>query len=345
MQDFFQWLKKNIVNVILLGILFTGVGLIAYPPLSNWYNSFHHSEAVLGYAENVAEIDPETVEALWNSAAAYNQEVRATGNDWMPGAEKLEKYMRELNIDGSGIMGFIRIQKINVTLPIYHTTEEKVLQHGVGHMSGTSLPVGGAGSHCILSSHRGLPTAMLFTDLDKMVVGDTFTLNILNRTLTYEVDRIRVIEPTDFSELTIIDGEDYCTLFTCTPYGINTHRLLVRGKRVSNAGESRAVPSDAMQYAPALIAPFFAAPILLLGLIWLMLTTSGRSRLRRSRERALSELMSGGGSLLGKDPEEKKDRKRSAVHGNIRSNKKNKKNKKDTVTHKNKAEKEDMKKE
>lgn len=300
MRHFFHWLKQNIVNVILLAVLFTGAALIAYPTVSNWYNSYHHSVAVMGYAENVASMDPKVVEAAWNSATAYNEEVSKTGNDWMPDDDKLRKYMKELNLDGSGIMGFIRIQKIDVTLPIYHTTEEKFLQHGVGHLSGTSLPVGGKSSHCILSSHRGLPTARLFTDLDKMVVGDTFQLNILNRTLNYEVDQIRVIEPTDFSDLVITDGEDYCTLFTCTPYGINTHRLLVRGKRTGSKGGA-AVPSDAMRYSPALIAPFFAAPILLLGLIWLLLTTSSRNAVRRSRERALSQIMKGTGTAVSEN--------------------------------------------
>lgn len=300
MRNFLHWLKKNIVNVILLTAILTGAGLIAYPSVSNWYNSYRHSIAVMGYAENVAALDPELVQDTWNSAIQYNEEVRKTGNDWTPGPEKLEQYMKELNLDDTGIMGYIQIKKINVMLPIYHTTDEKVLQHGVGHLSGTSLPVGGAGSHCVLSSHRGLPSAKLFTDLDKMSIGDTFQLNILNRTLTYEVDQIRIIEPTDFSDLTIIDGEDYCTLFTCTPYGINTHRLLVRGKRTKKSGGSNAVPSDAMQYEPVLIAPFFAAPILLLGLIWLMVTSSSRGALRRSQERALSEIMDGTGTVVSK---------------------------------------------
>ena len=298
MRLFFKWLKQNIVNVILLGAMFTGVGLIAYPSVSDWYNSYLHSVAVLGYAENIASLDPKIVEAAWNSAVLYNEEVCRTGNEWAPGKEKLEKYMRELYLDDKGVMGYIRIQKINVTLPVYHTTDEKVLQHGVGHMSGTSLPVGGIGSHCVLSSHRGLPTARLFTDLDKLSVGDTFQLNILNRTLIYEVDQVRIIEPTDFSALAIQDDKDLCTLFTCTPYGINTHRLLVRGHRINKANGSVEVPSDAMQYEPVLIAPFFASPILLLGLIWLLVTTSNRRRLRRSREKALSEVMKGTGTVI-----------------------------------------------
>ena len=291
MRHFSIWLKKNIVNVILLGILFTGVGLIAYPSVSNWYNSYHHSLAVLGYAENVAELDPELLKQVWESAETYNKEVAKNGNDWMPSEEKIEAYKKELDIDGTGVMGYIQIQKIDVKLPLYHTTDSKVLQYGVGHLSGTSLPVGGESSHCVLSGHRGLPQAKLFTDLDKLVVGDTFQLNILNRTLTYEVDQIRIVEPTDFSDLTIVDGEDYCTLLTCTPYGINTHRMLVRGHRTATKGSGAAVPSDAMQYEPVLIAPFFAAPVLLIALVWMLVTTSGKGKRRRSREKALSEML------------------------------------------------------
>lgn len=311
MRQFFKWLKQNIVNVILLAVLFTGVGLIAYPSVSNWYNSYHHSIAVMGYAQNVSELDPEMVKRVWASAEAYNRKVAQTGNIWVPTEEQIAAYKKELNIDESGIMGYVNISKINVQLPIYHTTDEKVLQNGVGHLSGTSLPIGGESTHAVLSGHRGLPQARLFTDLDKIVVGDTFQLHILNRTLNYEVDQIRVIEPTDFSDLTIIDGEDYCTLFTCTPYGINTHRLLVRGHRVGSTSGNVTVPSDAMRYAPVLIAPFFAAPILLVGLVWLLLTTSSRNRLRRSRERALSEVMEGSGTVLssGKKTEQKRTEK------------------------------------
>ena len=298
MRDFFNWFRQNIINVILLAIMLTGIGLIAYPSVSNWYNSYHHSIAVMEYSQSMAAIDPKVVEAAWNSAILYNEEVRKTGNDWAPGKEKLDKYMKELNLDGKGVMGFIRIQKIDVTLPVYHTTDEKVLQRGVGHMSGTSLPIGGKGTHSVLSSHRGLPAAKLFTELDKIETGDIFQLNILNRTLTYEVDQIRIVEPRDFSALSIEDDKDLCTLFTCTPYGINTHRLLVRGHRIKTGNGSKSVPSDAMQYEPVLIAPFFASPILLLGLIWLMVTTSSRRRLRRSREKALSEVMKGTGTVL-----------------------------------------------
>ena len=279
-------------------VLLTGIGLIAYPTVSNWYNSYHQSYSLMAYVEALSELDPEVIEASWASAEEYNRKVQQYGNNWSPSDEWVAAYMEELSIDEKGIMGYIQIPKIDVKIPVYHTTNEKVLQKGIGHMSGTSLPIGGEGTHAVLSGHRGLPTARLFTDLDKMVVGDKFQLNILDRTLTYEVDQIRIVEPDDFSDLIIQDDKDLCTLFTCTPYGINTHRLLVRGHRIKTANGSVNVPSDAMQYEPVLIAPFFASPVLLLGLILLLVTTSNRRRLRRSREKALSEVMKGTGTVV-----------------------------------------------
>lgn len=306
MQLFFSWLKKNIVNVILVGILLFGVGLISYPTVSDWYNSYHQSYMVMNYVENVAEMSPEEIEKIWTSAEQYNENLRKNGNIWTPNEEQLAAYLQELNFEEHGIMGYIQIPKIDVKLPVYHTTEEKVLQKGIGHMSGTSLPVGGEGTHAIVSGHRGLPTARLFTDLDKLVVGDKFQLNILNKTLAYEVDQVRIVEPEDFSQLQIEDGKDYVTLFTCTPYGINTHRILVRGHRIKSANGSVDVPSDALQYEPVLIAPFFASPIMLLALIWILITTSGKRKLRRSREKALSEVMEGTGTVLTGGKSDKK---------------------------------------
>ena len=298
MKYFSKWFKRNSINIILLSLVFTGVGLILYPSLSNWYNMHLHAHVVMDYAEEVGAMDQETIDAIWNSAETYNRKVAETGNDWMPDDEKIQRYLKELQFNSGGVMGYLFIQKINLSLPIYHTTAEEAIKKGAGHLTGTSLPVGAESTHSVLSSHRGLPTAMLFTDLDKLVIGDTFQLNILNRTLTYEVDQIRIVEPTDFSDLTIVEGKDYCTLLTCTPYGINSHRMLVRGHRTKTKGSNVAVPSDAMQYEPILIAPFFAAPVLLFGLIWLLFTTSSRSRIRRSREQALSEMMTGKGTMV-----------------------------------------------
>ena len=299
MHSIVSWLKKNIVNAILIIVLLAGVGLIMYPTVSDWYNSYHQSIVMMEYAEAIAAIDPEVIRQEWERAERYNTEiVRRYGNNWSPSENWIAAYKEELNLDESGIMGYIQIPKFDLKIPVYHTTDEKILQKGIGHMSGTSLPIGGEGTHAVLSGHRGLPTARLFTDLDKLVAGDKFQLNILDRTLSYEVDQIRIVEPDDFSDLIIEDDKDLVTLFTCTPYGINTHRLLVRGHRIKTANGSVNVPSDAMQYEPVLIAPFFASPVLLLGLIWLLVTTSNRRRLRRSREKALSEVMKGTGTVV-----------------------------------------------
>ena len=311
MHSIFSWLKRNIVNTILTMILLTGACLIAYPTVSDWYNSYHQSVVMMEYAEAIASIDPKVIQKEWERAEKYNKEVvQRYGNNWSPSDNWLAAYKEELNLDEKGVMGYIQIPKFDLKIPVYHTTDEKVLQKGIGHMSGTSLPIGGEGTHAVLSGHRGLPTARLFTDLDKLVVGDKFQLNILDRTLTYEVDQIRIVEPDDFTKLTIQDDKDLCTLFTCTPYGINTHRLLVRGHRIKTANGSVNVPSDAMQYEPVLIAPFFASPVLLLGLIWLMVTTSNRRRLRRSREKALSEVMKGTGTVVSESKGKGKNKKK-----------------------------------
>ena len=294
MQLFLNWIKKNLVNTILILIFLIGIGLISYPTVSDWYNSYHQSVIMMEYAETIASMDPELIREVWVSAEKYNKEVvQPVGNNWSPDEKWIAAYKKELNLDPRGVMGYIQIPKFDLRIPVYHTTDEEVLQNGIGHLSGTSLPIGGEGTHAVLSGHRGLPTAKLFTDLDKLVVGDKFQLNILDQTLTYEVDQIRIVEPNDFSCLIIEDDKDLCTIFTCTPYGINTHRLLVRGHRIQTANGSVNVPSDAMQYEPVLIAPFFASPILLLGLIWMFITTSSRRKLRKSREKALSEVLEG----------------------------------------------------
>ena len=310
MGSVFNWLKKNFVNAILILIFLMGVGLIAYPTVSNWYNSFHQSSTIMKYSDALTKLEKEQIDAIWASAQSYNERLSRIGNNWSPDDQWITSYMQELDIDGTGIMGYIQIPKIDVKIPLYHTTEERVLQKGIGHLPGTSLPVGGKGSHCIVSGHRGLPTARLFTDLDKMAVGDKFQLNIMDKTLTYEVDQVRIVEPEDVSQLQIDPEMDYCTLFTCTPYGINTHRLLVRGHRINTRNGSVDVPSDALQYEPVLIAPFFASPVLLLGLIWLMVTTSSRRRLRRSREKALSDVMKGTGTVVSGPRDKGKGNKR-----------------------------------
>lgn len=276
------WIKKHLITLILVLIGLTGVGLITYPSFSNWWNSFHQSRAVAGYAEAVANLDREEYDRIIGEAEEYNKRLAKSGLLWKMSASEEEEYNEILDVTGNGIMGYIDIPKIHITLPIYHGTEDTVLQVAIGHLTGTSLPVGGESSHCVVSGHRGLPSARLFTDLDKMVEGDTWTINVLDRTLTYEVDQIRVVEPSDLSDLQITPGQDYCTLVTCTPYGINTHRLLVRGHRIANAQGDANVVADALQIETTYVAVFVAVPILILLFIAAMIMT-GRKRAAKSK--------------------------------------------------------------
>ena len=281
------WLKKHGITLLLSLIFLIGVGLIAYPSFADWWNSFHQSRAISSYLENVAQLDPEQYDQIIGEAEAYNQELADRGINWNMVASELARYNSLLSVDDSGIMGYIDIPKIDIMLPVYHGIDESILQVAIGHLQGTSLPVGGQGTHCVISGHRGLPSARLFTDLDKLVEGDTFTLTILDRTLTYEVDQIRTVLPMDLSDLTIEDGKDYCTLVTCTPYGINTHRLLVRGHRTENPNGDADVIADAIQIEPAYIAPFIAAPVLIVLMIGVFVSTGLKSKRRKEKNKNL----------------------------------------------------------
>ena len=267
-------MKNRISTVVLVVLLLTGVSLLLYPSLSDYWNSFHATQVVSNYAQEVQTMDRSRYEALWKDAVAYNQSLLTRSTEYVTTDKQKQQYDRLLNIDGTGIMGYLEIPTIEISLPIYHGTEESVLQVGVGHIEWSSLPTGGAGTHCVLSGHRGLPSARLFSNLDQLVAGDTFVIRVLDEVLTYEVDQIRIVEPTDVSALTIEDGRDLCTLVTCTPYGINSHRLLVRGHRVENASEDIRVTSDAIQIEPLIIAPLLAMPILLVLLILVLLPHS-----------------------------------------------------------------------
>ena len=232
----------------------------------------------MDYTETVTNLDKSEYKRILNSAREYNKRLAESGIKWMlTDAEKAE-YNKELAVDDSGIMGFVSIPKFHVRCPIYHGTDEEVLQTAIGHLEGSSLPVGGKGTHSMVSGHRGLPSARLFTDLDKVREGDTWTITVLNETLTYECDQIRIVLPEDLSDLTIEEDKDLCTLITCTPYGVNTHRLLVRGHRVPNANGSADVTADAIQIEPIYIAPFLAGPILLILLIILLVSTRRAKR-------------------------------------------------------------------
>ncbi len=263
----------NLITIFLFLMLLAGLSLLLYPTVSDYWNSFHQSRAIASYAEQVAQIDNNVYDQLWADAESYNRTLWGKENRYELSDEELTEYESLLNVSGNGIIGYIEIPSIGCSLPIYHGTDEAVLQIAVGHIAGTSLPVGGQGTHCALSGHRGLPSAKLFTDLDKMVDGDIFVLRVLDETLTYEVDQILIVEPYEMDALEIEAGKDYCTLVTCTPYGINTHRLLVRGHRIENIAQAKIVrvTADAVQIEPLIVAPIVAIPLLLLLLILLLL--------------------------------------------------------------------------
>lgn len=267
-----KWIKKNLSSIILVLIFIIGLSLLLYPSFSDYWNSFHQSRAIASYAQSVTTIDDDQYEKMWAQAQEYNTTLAKKQNRWVLSEEEYEEYEGLLNIGGTGIIGYIEIPTIKVSLPIYHGVDEAVLQIAVGHIEGSSLPVGGEGTHCVISGHRGLPSAKLFTNLDEMEEGDHFMMRVLDETLTYEVDQIRIVEPEDLSALEIEEGKDLCTLVTCTPYGINSHRLLVRGHRVENmeSANSIRVTADAMQIDPVMVAPVIAVPILLILLIWLL---------------------------------------------------------------------------
>ena len=265
--------KGNFITLLLVLILLAGLSLLLYPSVSNYWNSLHQTRAIATYAEEVANLDNDAYDQLWQDAASYNQSLLTRSNTYLLSDEQKAEYARLLDVSGLGVMGYIEIPEIDVSLPIYHGTEESVLQIAVGHLEWTSLPVGGESTHCVLSGHRGLPSAKLFTNLDKLREGDTFLLRVLDEVLTYEVDQILIVEPQETAALQIEEGKDYCTLVTCTPYGINTHRLLVRGHRIDNMEEAKTirVTADAVQIEPLLVAPIVAIPMLLILLVLLLL--------------------------------------------------------------------------
>ena len=291
-------LKKHLPTIIFTLILILGIGFLCYPTFSDWWNSLHQTRAIMSYVEEVNRIGEEEYARILESARTYNSRISSRGIHWKLSEEEKAEYLSQLDFASNGNMGYITIEKINIMLPIYHGTSEGVLQTSIGHIEGSSLPVGikewtihdglvdpNEGSHCVLSGHRGLPSAKLFSDLDKLAEGNTFTISVLNETLTYQVDQIRVVDPIDLSNLTIERGMDYCTLVTCTPYGINTHRLLVRGHRVANASGDAKVTADAIKIDTVYVVPFVGVPMLTLLLI-IMLIRTRISIKRRKRQKS-----------------------------------------------------------
>ncbi len=279
--------KGNLSTVILILVLLVGLALLLYPSFSDYWNSIHQSRAIADYAEQIAQMDNSQLEQIWAQAQQYNQTLPEKKDRYEMTDEEWAEYESLLDVSGTGIMGYIEIPLIGCSLPIYHSTDEAVLRIATGHIAGTSLPVGGVGTHSVLSGHRGLPSAKLFTDLDKLSEGDLFMLCIMDEVLTYEVDQILIVLPYEMGALQIDPEQDYCTLVTCTPYAINSHRLLVRGHRVENAEDASTVrvTADATQIEPLLVAPLVAAPILFVLLLKVLFSGNRKKDLGRNHRK------------------------------------------------------------
>ncbi|MCD8078083.1 MAG: class C sortase [Lachnospiraceae bacterium] len=267
-------------TAVLILIAIVGVGIFCYPSVSNWWNERVQSRAVAVYDSAVADMSEEDYTAYWEAAEAYNEALAEIGSaDAITDTDLVdEDYWDLLDVTGTGVMGYITIDKIDVELPIYHGTEANVLAAGAGHLEGSSLPVGGESTHAVISAHRGLPSALLFTNLDKLEVGDTFTITVLDQVLTYEVDQITIVLPEEIEDLYIEEGKDYCTLMTCTPYGVNSHRLLVRGKRTDQTESRIHVNAEAYRLNTWIIAALISVPLLLILLFWLLMSTRKKKK-------------------------------------------------------------------
>ena len=277
-------MRKHLSTIIAVIILLTGLSLLLYPTVSNFWNAKHQSQAVAEYSEQIGKLDDSEKKKELEKAEEYNETIAADAGRFTPSQEETELYESLLDVDGTGMMGYITIPEIKCKLAIYHGIDDSVLQVGVGHLEGTSLPVGGSGTHCVLSGHRGLPSAKLFTDLDRLQEGDIFLLHIYDQVFTYEIDQIRIVEPGDYGLLEIEEGKDLCTLLTCTPYGINTQRLLVRGTRIENrSGEEKRVTSDAAKMSTLVVAACIAVPLLIL--CFIVVDVTGRHSGRKKSEK------------------------------------------------------------
>lgn len=243
-------MKNKLINIFLILALVAGLSLLLYPTVSDYWNSLHASQAVASYDQAVKSMDEGKYDELLQRAGQYNRDLFLRGTLFALTDEEREDYNSQLDIDGSGVMGYIEIPTIKVSLPIYHGTSDDVLQVAVGHLEWSSLPVGGESTHCVLSGHRGLPSAKLFTNLDQLTEGDLFVIRTLDEVLTYEVDRILIVLPSELQALAAEEGKDLCTLVTCTPYGVNSHRMLVRGHRVDNQSEAVRLTADAIRIDP-----------------------------------------------------------------------------------------------
>lgn len=286
--------RISLSTIILSAIFLVGLGIILYPTVSDYWNSFHQTRAIDNYNALVEELDDTDYEALFAAAEEYNEQLRRLDAPFSEYEQLDELYYSVLDVAGTGIIGYINIPKISVNLPIYHGTGDAVLNVAVGHLEGSSLPIGGEARHSVLSAHRGLPSAKLFTDLDQLDVADIFTITVLNQVLTYEIDQVLIVEPTQLEALNVSPGKDYCTLLTCTPYGINTHRMLVRGHRIENIDDRVIVVSPDAQKVPTYyVIPAVGVPLLFIAL-FIMLVASGRHEAKKTGEEMLEEFKNKG---------------------------------------------------
>lgn len=271
---------RKISTIVMLSLFFVGLCVLLYPAISSYWNSKTQSRAVENYEnmlENLGDID---YDELFETADDYNKALAGLETPLTQYSGLSEKYWEALNLGGDGIMGYVAINSINVTLPIYHGTSESVLSKATGHVEGTSLPVGGSSTHSVLSAHRGLPNAKLFTDLDKLQLGDVFKITVYDKVLIYEIDSILVVTPENANDIVIVEGEDYCTLLTCTPYGINSHRLLVRGRRVDAlTPKTTYIRAEAFRIDALIVTPIVALPILLILIIYVIIQPVKRENL------------------------------------------------------------------
>lgn len=281
--------KKNGLTstILLVAIFLVGLCVLLYPTISNYWNEKRQSQAIMSYNALIEEMKPEDFQKYFDQAEDYNNKLRKIADPFLGYSRLSSLYYSCLDISGNGMMGYITIEKIKVQIPIYHGTSEKTLNSAVGHLEGSSLPIGGESTHSVLSAHRGLPSAKLFTNLDKMEIGDTFTITILDRTITYQVDQILIVLPGKNEELYVENGKDYCTLVTCTPYGINTHRMLVRGTRIENIEDGKKVNiiTDAYQINPLIVTPAVAIPILAGLLVFLLVKSSKEKKKNKAMKK------------------------------------------------------------
>lgn len=274
--------RVSISTVLLVAIMLAGAAIFLYPSVSDWWNSMHATQAIAGYVSAVEDMSEEEKAAMLEAAHAYNKAL-PDGVNFSLTEEQYAEYEKVLDVTGTGIMGYVQVKSIGVNLPIYHGVDEGILQVAIGHIPGSSLPVGGERTHCVVSGHRGLPRAKLFSDLDKVGEGDTFTVTVLDETATYMVDQIRIVLPEETDDLAIVNGADYCTLTTCTPYGINSHRILMRGHRIANLGDA-VTPAEAVRIPTYIVIPAVGIPILFIVLAGMLIHYRRRPAKKSSKE-------------------------------------------------------------